>query len=51
MVRLPMLEHLDGARRYEFIETAPVGADLRVRARVADTWNQLTRRVELPELS
>ena len=51
MVRLPMLEHLDGARRYEFIETAPVGADLRVRARVADTWNQLTQRVALPELS
>ncbi len=51
MVRLPMLEHLDGARRYEFIETAPVGADLRVRARVADTWDQLTQRVALPELS
>jgi len=51
MVRLPMLEHLDGARRYEFIEAAPVGADLRVRARVADTWNQLTQRVALPELS
>ncbi|WP_371819056.1 bifunctional diaminohydroxyphosphoribosylaminopyrimidine deaminase/5-amino-6-(5-phosphoribosylamino)uracil reductase RibD [Achromobacter sp. SD115] len=51
MVRLPMLEHLDGARRYEFIETAPVGADLRVRARVAETWSQLTQRVALPELS
>ncbi|WP_454693109.1 bifunctional diaminohydroxyphosphoribosylaminopyrimidine deaminase/5-amino-6-(5-phosphoribosylamino)uracil reductase RibD [Achromobacter aegrifaciens] len=51
MVRLPMLEHLDGARRYEFIETATVGADLRVRARVAETWSQLTQRVALPELS
>lgn len=51
MVRLPMLEHLDGARRYEFIETAPVGADLRVRARVADAWSQMTQRVALPELS
>ncbi|ADP14033.1 riboflavin biosynthesis protein RibD [Achromobacter xylosoxidans A8] len=50
MVRLPMLEHLDGARRYEFIETAPVGADLRVRTRVAETWRQLMQRVALPEL-
>ena len=51
MVRLPMLEHLDAARRYEFIDTERVGADLRVRARVADTWRQLMQRVELPELS
>lgn len=51
MVRLPMLEHLDAARRYEFIDTERLGADLRVRARVADTWRQLMLRVELPELS
>ncbi len=51
MVRLPMLEHLEGARRYEFIDAERVGADLRVRARVADTWRELMRRVELPALS
>ena len=51
MVRLPMLEHLEAARRYEFIDTERVGADLRVRARVAETWRELLRRVDLPELS
>lgn len=48
MVRLPMLEHLDAARRYEFIDTARVGADLRLRARVEGTWRQLMQRVALP---
>jgi diaminohydroxyphosphoribosylaminopyrimidine deaminase/5-amino-6-(5-phosphoribosylamino)uracil reductase len=48
MVRLPMLEHLDAARRYEFIDTARVGADLRLRARVEATWQQLMQRVALP---
>ena len=48
MVRLPMLEHLDAARRYEFIDTARVGADLRLRARVEGTWQQLMQRVALP---
>jgi diaminohydroxyphosphoribosylaminopyrimidine deaminase/5-amino-6-(5-phosphoribosylamino)uracil reductase len=51
MVRLPMLEHLEGARRYEFIDAERMGADLRVRARVADTWRELMRQVELPALS
>ncbi|MNV52912.1 Riboflavin biosynthesis protein RibD [compost metagenome] len=51
MVRLPMLEHLDAARRYEFIEAGRVGADLCVRARVADTWQELMQRVALPALS
>ncbi|MGY6268522.1 bifunctional diaminohydroxyphosphoribosylaminopyrimidine deaminase/5-amino-6-(5-phosphoribosylamino)uracil reductase RibD [Achromobacter denitrificans] len=51
MVRLPMLEHLEAAHRYEFIDAERLGADLRVRARVADTWRQLMQRVELPELS
>lgn len=48
MVRLPMLEHLDAARRYEFIDTARVGADLRLRARVESAWQQLMQRVALP---
>lgn len=51
MVRLPMLEHLDAARRYEFIDTARLGADLRLRARVAGTWQQLMQRVALPALT
>ncbi|MGO4401506.1 bifunctional diaminohydroxyphosphoribosylaminopyrimidine deaminase/5-amino-6-(5-phosphoribosylamino)uracil reductase RibD [Achromobacter sp. PAB15] len=51
MVQLPMLEHLDAARRYEFIDTARVGADLRLRARVAGTWQQLMQRVALPAVT
>lgn len=51
MVRLPMLEHLDAAQRYEFIETARLGADVRLRARVADTWRELVQRVALPSSS
>lgn len=47
MVRLPMLEHLDAARRYEFIEAGRAGADLCVRARVASTWQQMMQRVAL----
>lgn len=50
MVRLPMLEHLDAARRYEFIDSTLVGADVRLRARVQGTWNELLRRVALPVL-
>ncbi|MGH8819369.1 MAG: bifunctional diaminohydroxyphosphoribosylaminopyrimidine deaminase/5-amino-6-(5-phosphoribosylamino)uracil reductase RibD [Achromobacter pestifer] len=47
MVRLPMLEHLDAAQRYEFIDTALLGADVRLRARVAQTWRELMQRVAL----
>lgn len=49
MVRLPMLEHLDAARRYMFIDTERVGADVRLRARVEGTWRTLMQRVALPD--
>lgn len=51
LVKLPLLERLEAAPRYEFIDAERVGADLRVRARVADHWRELMRRVELPTLS
>ncbi|MBB1625204.1 bifunctional diaminohydroxyphosphoribosylaminopyrimidine deaminase/5-amino-6-(5-phosphoribosylamino)uracil reductase RibD [Achromobacter sp. UMC71] len=51
MVKLPRLERLDAAPRYEFVDVERVGADLRVRARVAQHWRELMRRVELPALS
>lgn len=51
MVRLPMLEHLDAAQRYEFIDAARLGADMRLRARVPGTWRQLMQRVALPALA
>jgi len=45
MVRLPMLEHLDHARRFEFTDLARVGADARLRARVASRWQALAGAV------
>ena len=48
MVRLPLLEHLDGARRYAFIDTAAIGPDLRLRARVEASWQQLLQRWPCP---
>ncbi len=51
LVKLPLLERLEAAPRYEFIDAERLGADLRVRARVADHWRELMRRVELPALS
>ncbi len=51
VVTLPRLERLDAALRYEFVDVERVGADLRVRARVAQHWRELMRRVELPALS
>ncbi|WP_373824791.1 bifunctional diaminohydroxyphosphoribosylaminopyrimidine deaminase/5-amino-6-(5-phosphoribosylamino)uracil reductase RibD [Achromobacter insuavis] len=48
VVKLPMLERLDAAPRYEFIEAERVAADLRLRARVPEHWRGLLRRVELP---
>jgi diaminohydroxyphosphoribosylaminopyrimidine deaminase/5-amino-6-(5-phosphoribosylamino)uracil reductase len=41
MVRLPALDSLDAAQRFEFIETLPVGADVRLRARMAQRWQAL----------
>ncbi|WP_445623358.1 hypothetical protein [Lactiplantibacillus plantarum] len=38
VVKLPMLERLDAAPRYEFIEAERVAADLRLRARVPEHW-------------
>ena len=50
MVRLPLLEHLDGARRYAFIDTAAIGPDLRLRARVEPAGSSCCSRVALPDL-
>jgi diaminohydroxyphosphoribosylaminopyrimidine deaminase/5-amino-6-(5-phosphoribosylamino)uracil reductase len=51
MVRLPMLEHLDAARRYAFIDSTRVGADVRLRARVEGAWRTLMQRVALPPIA
>jgi diaminohydroxyphosphoribosylaminopyrimidine deaminase/5-amino-6-(5-phosphoribosylamino)uracil reductase len=41
MVRLPALERLDDARRFEFTDMLRIGGDVRLRARLADRWQAL----------
>jgi diaminohydroxyphosphoribosylaminopyrimidine deaminase/5-amino-6-(5-phosphoribosylamino)uracil reductase len=41
MVKLPMLSHLDGARRFDFIDIHPLGSDIRLRGRFTDRWQTL----------
>ncbi|MBV6305428.1 bifunctional diaminohydroxyphosphoribosylaminopyrimidine deaminase/5-amino-6-(5-phosphoribosylamino)uracil reductase RibD [Candidimonas humi] len=48
MARLPALQSLDQARRFEFFETVPLAPDLRIRARVAQNWRELLRCVRAP---
>jgi len=43
MLRLPLIEHLDGARRFEFTDVARLGADLRLRVRDPARWQALQR--------
>jgi len=45
MVRLPLLEHLDHARRFAFTEVTLVGEDVRLRARVPARWEALKAAV------
>lgn len=41
MVQMPMLEHLDAARRFAFTDLARVGEDVRLQARDSARWLQL----------
>lgn len=41
MVRMPMIDHLDAARRFEFTDFTRVGSDARLRARAAANWHAL----------
>ncbi|CAM4252217.1 bifunctional diaminohydroxyphosphoribosylaminopyrimidine deaminase/5-amino-6-(5-phosphoribosylamino)uracil reductase RibD [Bordetella muralis] len=41
MLRLPLIEHLEHARRFEFTDTLRLGADLRLRARDTARWQAL----------
>jgi len=45
MVRLPLLEHLEHARRFVFTDVAQLGQDVRLRARLAARWEALRERV------
>lgn len=44
MLRLPLIEHLDSARRFEFTDLARIGSDLRLRARDPARWQALQRQ-------
>lgn len=41
MLRLPMLQRLDGARRLQFTELVRLSDDVRLRARVPERWRAL----------
>lgn len=41
MVKMPMLSHLDAARRFDFVDIQPLGADVRLRGRFPDRWQSL----------
>lgn len=45
MVQLPLLEHLEHARRFAFTDVTQVGEDVRLRARVLERWEALLARV------
>ncbi|MET0184004.1 MAG: bifunctional diaminohydroxyphosphoribosylaminopyrimidine deaminase/5-amino-6-(5-phosphoribosylamino)uracil reductase RibD [Achromobacter sp.] len=46
IVKMPLLEHLDGAQRFAFIDTQFVGPDVRLRARREAAWQALLARVQ-----
>lgn len=46
MLRLPLIEHLEHARRFEFTDTVQLGADLRLRARDRARWQALAQAVQ-----
>lgn len=46
MMAMPAVAALDAAQRFEFIETAPVGKDLRLRLRHPGHWAALTQAVD-----
>ena len=41
MVRMPLLEHLDDAQRFDFIDLSLLGGDARLRGRFRDRWQAL----------
>lgn len=43
---LPILQSLDKAKRYEFFDSTPLGADLRLLAYQPDSWRALLRIVQ-----
>jgi diaminohydroxyphosphoribosylaminopyrimidine deaminase/5-amino-6-(5-phosphoribosylamino)uracil reductase len=46
MVHMTPLANLAQAQRFEFIDTATIGADIRMRARHADKWRSLLESVQ-----
>lgn len=46
MVRIPAVAALDAAERFEFIEAAPVGTDMRLRLRHPGHWAMLVQAVD-----
>ena len=49
MAQLPVLTKLDGVKRFEFTDVKQLGADVRVRARLPESWRALMQSIHLIE--
>jgi diaminohydroxyphosphoribosylaminopyrimidine deaminase/5-amino-6-(5-phosphoribosylamino)uracil reductase len=47
MAQLPALTKLDGVQRFEFTDVTQLGADVRLRARLASHWQKLMQNIHL----
>jgi diaminohydroxyphosphoribosylaminopyrimidine deaminase/5-amino-6-(5-phosphoribosylamino)uracil reductase len=47
MAQLPALTKLDGVQRFEFTDVMQLGADVRLRARLASHWQELMQNIHL----
>ena len=47
MAQLPALTKLDGVQRFEFTDVTQLGADVRLRARLASHWQELMQNIHL----
>jgi diaminohydroxyphosphoribosylaminopyrimidine deaminase/5-amino-6-(5-phosphoribosylamino)uracil reductase len=49
MAQLPVLTKLDGVQRFEFTDVTRLGADVRLRARLATHWQELMQKIHLSQ--
>jgi diaminohydroxyphosphoribosylaminopyrimidine deaminase/5-amino-6-(5-phosphoribosylamino)uracil reductase len=47
IAQVPVLQQLDDAQRFQFIDVKLLGADVRLRARVSEHWRALMKSIHL----
>ena len=47
IAQVPVLQQLDDAHRFSFIDVQLLGADVRLRARVSEHWRTLMKSIHL----